>query len=63
MVKVTYHKEEWEVEAGITVRQAMERVGLDPRQVLAVRHGKLIADDALLEDGDEITLVSIISGG
>ena len=63
MVKVTYHKKEWEVEAGITVRQAMERVGLDPRQVLAVRHGKLIADDALLEDGDEITLVSIISGG
>jgi len=63
MVKVTYHKKEWEVEAGITVRQAMERVGLDPRQVLAVQHGKLIADDALLEDGDEITLVSIISGG
>lgn len=63
MVKVIYHKREWEVEAGITVRQAMERVGLDPRQVLAVRHGKLIADDALLEEGDEITLVSIISGG
>ncbi len=63
MVKVIYRKSEWEVEAGITVRQAMERVGLDPRQVLAVRHGKLIADEALLEEGDEITLVSIISGG
>ncbi len=63
MVKVIYHGKKWDIEAGITVRQAMERVGLDPRQVLAVRHGKLIADEALLKEGDEITLVSIISGG
>ncbi|RMF27560.1 MAG: thiamine biosynthesis protein ThiS [Chloroflexi bacterium] len=63
MVKITFRDQEWEVEAGITVREAIEKVGLTPEMVLPVRDGKLITEDTRLEEGDEIKLVAVISGG
>ena len=61
--KLKYKKEEWQVRSGMTVRSALERVGLDPLAVLALRNKKLINDQTLLEPGDEIKLVNVISGG
>lgn len=39
MVKVMFRDKEWEVRAGMTVRDAILKVGLDPQAVLAVRDG------------------------
>lgn len=61
--KITYHKQEWEVNSGMTVRDAIVKVGLDPYAVLALRGKKLINDQTILEPGDEIRLVNVISGG
>ena len=61
--KLKYKKEEWQVRSGMTVRSALERVGLDPLAVLALRNKKLINDQTLLEPGDKIKLVNVISGG
>jgi sulfur carrier protein ThiS len=36
---------------------------LNPEQVLAVRGGKLIHEATIVQDGDEIKLVAVISGG
>jgi sulfur carrier protein ThiS len=41
----------------------LEKCELNPHVVLAVRQGKLITEDVILEDGEEIKLVAVISGG
>ncbi len=62
-VKLVYRDKHWELSAGITVRDAILKCGLNPEQVLAVRSGKLIHEATILRDGDEIKLVAVISGG
>ena len=47
----------------MTLRSALEKCDLNPHIVLAVRQGKLITEDMILQDGDEIKLVAVISGG
>lgn len=63
MIKLKYRKQEWELEGGYTLRKAIETVGLNPQSVLAVRDGELITEDTQLNEGDEIRLVAVISGG
>jgi sulfur carrier protein ThiS len=63
VVKLTFRGQEYQVPGGLTLRQALEKCELNPHMVLALRHGKLITDDAILKDGDEIKLVAVISGG
>jgi sulfur carrier protein ThiS len=49
--------------AGMTVRDAVKKIGLQPETVLAVVDGKLITDDAVLREGMLVKLVAVISGG
>lgn len=62
-VKIRYRDKEWELEGRRTVRQAIEEVGLSSETLLAVRDGKVVADDVMLEADDEIRLLAVISGG
>jgi|YNPBryantNP2012_1023418.scaffolds.fasta_scaffold110134_1 sulfur carrier protein ThiS len=61
--KIIYHKQEWEVESGQTVRAAIEKIGLDPYSVMALRDKRLLSDQTVIEPGDEIRLVAVVSGG
>jgi sulfur carrier protein ThiS len=63
MFKVIFRDNEWEVRAGMTVRDAILKVGLDPLAVLAVRDGKLINEATIVRDDDMIKLIAVISGG
>jgi len=63
MVKLIYRSKSWELPAGMTVRDAILKCGLNPEQVLAVRAGKLINEATFLQDGDQVKLVAVISGG
>ena len=63
MVKLTYRDKKWELHAGMTVRDAILKCGLNPELVLAVRGGKLVNEATILKEGDEIKLVAVISGG
>ena len=63
MVKVVFRDKTWEVKAGSTVRHVIETAGLNPESILAVRDGKLVNDATLIQDGDTIKLVAVISGG
>ena len=47
----------------MTARAAIKKVGLEPEAVLVVRNGKLVTDDTLLRDEDEVKLIAVISGG
>ncbi len=62
-MKVIHRNQEWELEGRMTVRQVIEKVGLLPETVLAVRDGKLLTEDTIVEPDDEIKLIAVISGG
>ncbi len=63
VVKLVYREQEFEVRGGSTLGKALKECQLNPHVVLAVREGKLITEDVILHDGDEIKLVAVISGG
>ncbi|HIP88197.1 MAG TPA: MoaD/ThiS family protein [Anaerolineales bacterium] len=62
-MRIVHRDKEWELDGRMTVRQAIERVGLIPETVLAVRNGKLLTEDTVLEPDDEVKLISVVSGG
>jgi sulfur carrier protein ThiS len=63
-VKLLYRNKEYEVQEGMTVRDAIKKVGLQPETVLAVHGGKLLTDDTILKaEMKTIKLVAVISGG
>ncbi len=61
--KIKYHKREWRVPSGETIRATIESIGVDPLSVLALRDKRLLRDDVIIEPGDEIKLVNVVSGG
>ena len=63
MVTVTYRDKSWTVRAGSTVRHVIVKAGLNPESILVLRNGRLINDAILTEDGDELKLVAVVSGG
>ncbi len=58
-----YHDQQWQVHSGMTIRHAIEKVGLDPQSVLAIREKKLVNHQTTIEAEDEILLVNVVSGG
>jgi len=61
--KIVFHDKEWEVEPGRTIREVVVSLGLDPYEVLALKDKKIVSDRTVIEPGDEIRLVNVISGG
>lgn len=53
----------YEVPAGMTLRDALVRLDINPDSVLPTRDGQLLTDDELLEEGEVVRLVAVISGG
>jgi sulfur carrier protein ThiS len=62
-VKLILRDKEYQVKAGITVRRALEVIGVPRESVLITREGTLITEDEFLKEGETIKLVSVISGG
>ena len=62
-MKIAYQDKEWELNGGITVGEAIRKVGLDPESVLATRDGKLINESTTIREDDQIKLIGVISGG
>ena len=63
MPKIVYRDKEWEVPTNITVRDAIQKGGLNPETVLATRDGVLITEDVHLKADDVVKLIAVISGG
>jgi sulfur carrier protein ThiS len=62
-MRITYRDKKWELSGRRRVRDAIKEVGLIPHTVLAVREGKLLTEDVMLNEDDEVKLVAVISGG
>lgn len=62
-VKLVLRDKEYEVKPGMTLRDSLRKIDVLPETVLATRRGVMITDDELLQDGDVVKLISVISGG
>lgn len=60
---IVYRDKEWFVDQDMTVNQMLKYLKLLPESVLVVRNGQLIAEDQKLHPGDEVKIVSVVSGG
>lgn len=63
MVKLILRNQEYEVKPGMTLLSSLEKIGVLPESVIAVRNGEMILEDEILKDGDVVKLVAVISGG
>jgi len=61
--KLTYRNKDYDLPAGMTVRDAVKKIGLQPETVLAVVDGKLLTDDHILRADMKVKLIAVISGG
>lgn len=62
-VTIKYRNKEYTVNTGMTVRDAIKKIGLQPESVLVVSDGKLITDDTIIREGMQLKLVAVVSGG
>jgi len=62
-VKLLLRGKEYEARPGMTLRDALLKIGLQPDAVLATRRGEMVTDEEILVDGDEVKLIAVISGG
>ena len=62
-VIIKFRDKEFEVKAGMTARDAIKKMDILPDSVLITRDAELITDDEILQEGDHIRLIAVISGG
>lgn len=62
-IRITYQNQTFEFEPPLTLQEALERLGITPEAVLAIRGGELIESEVQLNKGDEVRLISVIAGG
>lgn len=62
-VKLILRGHEYEARSGMTLRDTLLKLSLQPEALLATRDGEMITDDEILHEGEVIKLVAVISGG
>ena len=62
-MKICYRDQKWELKGEWSVREVIEEVGLSPDRLVAVRDGRVVSEDIVLKEDDEIRLLTLISGG
>ena len=63
LVKLILRNKEYEVKPGMTLLSALQKIEVVPESVIATREGEMILEDEILQDGDVIKLIAVISGG
>ena len=61
--KLILRKKEYEIRHGMTIRAALLKMDISPEAVLPTRNGELVSEEEIIQDGDVIKLVAVISGG
>ena len=56
-------KRDLEVQGPVRVKDLVKRLGLNRESVLVIRGDSLVTGDATLDDGDDIEIRPVISGG
>ena len=54
---------EWKEIPSSSVKDMLKTLKLNHTAVLVVKNGQLVTEDAILKEGDEVKILSVISGG
>lgn len=52
-----------DLEDETTVKQLLEKQGIERQEVLVSRNGTIVTDNHEIEEGDEIKVMDVIAGG
>jgi sulfur carrier protein ThiS len=63
MVRLILREKVYDVRSGMTLLAALEKASILPETVIATRDGELILEDEILQEGQEVKLIAVISGG
>lgn len=64
MIKIKLKERSLSVqENNIKVEKLLLKLGFNPEDVLILKDGKLITEDKVLKDGDEIEIIEVVSQG
>lgn len=56
-------QEEVELKGEITISELMQKLDVNRAEVVSVKNGELVTEDSMIEAGDEIKFLAVISGG
>ena len=62
-VKLVLRDKEVEVKPGMNLLDSLRKANILPESVIATRNGEMILEDEILNDGDVVKLIAVISGG
>lgn len=62
-VKLILRDKEVEVKPGMNLLDSLRKASILPESVIATRNGEMILEDEILNDGDVVKLIAVISGG
>ncbi|MEW6241113.1 MAG: MoaD/ThiS family protein [Chloroflexota bacterium] len=62
-VKLILRDRQFEVRPGMTLLSSLQKIEVLPESIIATRGGEMILEDEILNDGDEVKLIAVISGG
>jgi thiamine biosynthesis protein ThiS len=66
-VTITLNGERHELDAPLSVRALLDRLGIDPRRVAVERNVAIVKrgafESTIVADGDEIEIVNFVGGG
>lgn len=63
VAKIIFRHQVHQIKHGMTVRNALQKLDIEPDSVLITLEGELITDDQIIKENDVIKLVPVISGG
>jgi sulfur carrier protein ThiS len=63
IMQITFREKNWEIKGGATARDTLKKLGVNAESVLIVVNGKIVTDDVILREDDQIKLVAVVSGG
>ena len=62
-VKLVLRDKEYDVKPRMTLLDSLKKINVLSESVIATRKGEMILDDEILNDGDVVKLIAVISGG
>lgn len=62
-VKLVLRDKQFEIRPGMTLLSSLQKIEVLPESIIATRGGEMILEDEILNDGDEVKLIAVISGG
>lgn len=62
-VKLILRDKVMEVKPGMNLLDSLRKADILPESVIATRNGEMILEDEILNDGEEVKLIAVISGG